>query len=253
MQAEYFGADLHTIELMICALCQQDRILRRSHIIPEFVHAPLYNDRNQMSAITGVGKQGRRIIQQGVREPLLCERCEQLINERYEKPFRTLWFDQSPLPPHVEYDGRNIGIDITGISYSAFKLFHLSILFRASVARDTSFAEVRLGPHEHKLRQMLLDGNPGEPHTYPILAVVVVDRQHAPVDGLITYPRPMRYDGRTVYEVIFGGCAWYYTVSSHRSRDLEAISLKPSGVLHLGAERWENIQGVKEARRALKR
>ena len=42
------------------------------------------------------------------------------------------------------------------VEYEPFKLFHLSVLFRASVSTLPTFADVSLGPHEERLRNLLL-------------------------------------------------------------------------------------------------
>jgi hypothetical protein len=40
---------------------------------------------------------------------------------------------------------------IRGLDYSTFKLFHLSVLWRASVSSGPDFASVRLGVHEERI------------------------------------------------------------------------------------------------------
>jgi hypothetical protein len=82
----------------ICCLCLRDRTLRNSHIIPEFLHDDLYNDKHQMMGIHGGGNRGWQAVQKGIREPLFCEKCEQHFNEYCEKPFRAQWVEASPLP-----------------------------------------------------------------------------------------------------------------------------------------------------------
>jgi hypothetical protein len=48
------------------------------------------------------------------------------------------------------------------------KLFQLSILWRASVAKGDFFSKVKLKPrHEEEIRKMLLNGEPGKEDRYP--------------------------------------------------------------------------------------
>ena len=120
---------------MNCALCERPEPLRNSHIIPELLYSTLYDQGHRMLGINGRGPLGRKILQKGLREPLLCEGCEQFLNDKYEKPFKKYWFDKKPLPNSL----RSEGIRLRGIDYATFKLFHLSILFRCSVASSETF------------------------------------------------------------------------------------------------------------------
>ncbi len=61
--------------------------------------------------------------------------------------------------------------------YATFKLFHLSVLFRASVSSLSTFQEVNLGAlHEERIRQMLLNEDPGKDWEYPILGFAVLNK-----------------------------------------------------------------------------
>lgn len=151
---------------MTCALCEQNRPLRFSHIVPEFVYAPLYDHKHRALGIHGRGRLRREVVQNGVSEPLLCGDCEQFLNDSYEKPFKKYWFDEKPLPKWLGPEG----IRLENIDYTTFKLFHLSVLFRCGVAQHAMFAEVKLGPHESALRDLVRSGDPGRPDQYPIFA-----------------------------------------------------------------------------------
>jgi len=58
---------------------------------------------------------------------------------------------------------------VSGIDYAPFKLFQLSTLWCAAVAKGEFFSRVALGPHGETVRQMLLGGDPGEPWQYGCL------------------------------------------------------------------------------------
>src|ERR1039458_2524178 len=69
---------------MQCALCQQERDLCDSHIIPSFVFAWF-----KESSATGYMRLGREInrrVQDGLKPKLLCEECEKRFNQ-FETPF----------------------------------------------------------------------------------------------------------------------------------------------------------------------
>ena len=116
-----------------CRLCgSQVPSLRNSHIVPEFLYKDLYNDKGHMMAIRPPHAQHRpwRALQKGVSEKLFCESCEQHFNDHFEKPFLRQWLE-TRLPDPWVHD-REIRIQVD--DYPSFKLFHLSVLFRAGIA-----------------------------------------------------------------------------------------------------------------------
>jgi hypothetical protein len=231
-----------------CALCGQSKKLCRSHIIPDFLYGPVRNAERKMSTITGRGRHKRGIIQDGLVEDLLCEHCEHLLNTQYEQPFHIFWFGKGKqLPENIGADG----VTISYIDYARFKLFHLSVLFRCSLSRLPEFAQVQLGPHEQRMRDMLLQGNPGHRGEYPIQGYVLV-RGGVPEWRMIAAPLKYRFDGHKVYEMVYGGCIWHCVVSSHSTPGLVDASLQPSGVMHLLPERWDETNVVRTAARRLR-
>jgi len=87
---------------------------------------------------------------------LLCKECEGIIN-RFETYFSNAWYKQEKCPNKVN----NSAVQVTGLDYTLFRLFHLSILWRASVSKREEFSRVQLGPHEEKIRHMIFAGDPG--------------------------------------------------------------------------------------------
>ena len=189
-----------------CRLCHKVRDLRKAHIIPEFLYRPLYNSKGHAMGINGRGNRGWKPVQKGEREPLFCESCEQYFNEYFEKPFYAQWVAAKPLPnpwPATDY------IHEVTVDYSSFKLFHLSVLFRANVTSLPTFAEVSLGPHEEKLRQLILKRDAAEPHQYPVHGVVVVHPEtHGTVPKVVSRPVRSSHDGHRCYGTIYGGVQW---------------------------------------------
>jgi len=82
-----------------CKLCGATAELRQSHIIPEFVYRPLYDSKHR--AITFPADSPAGYLQKGYRAPLLCDVCEQFLNDNFEKPFKRMFFDKSLLPKIV--------------------------------------------------------------------------------------------------------------------------------------------------------
>jgi hypothetical protein len=234
--------------MQICKLCGQLKELRNSHIIPEFLYSNLYNQKHQMMGINGVGNRGWKPLQKGITEKLFCESCEQLLNDYYEKPFLKQWIMTPQLPdPWNVTDVHWIHID-----YSSFKLFHLSVLFRAGVSSLPTFAAVKLGPHEDKLRKFIISYNPGESWQYPIFAYAVVHHKTNKIIQMITQPQQSKFGGRRCYGIMYGGAEWWVMVASDRNSEYEQISLKSDGSMPFYAVPWNEISVVQQASEALK-
>ena len=80
----------------LCKLCNLEKTLCNSHIIPEFLWEDLYNSKHQALGVHGQGRNGWEVLQKGLREKLFCNDCEQHFNEHFEKPFRSLWIENCP-------------------------------------------------------------------------------------------------------------------------------------------------------------
>jgi hypothetical protein len=62
----------------ICKLCQLEKQLRRSHILPEFMYENLYDEKPRRFHTLNIdlddtSKSSKKIEQKGIREFLLCD------------------------------------------------------------------------------------------------------------------------------------------------------------------------------------
>lgn len=209
---------------MHCALCCEPHQLKNSHIIPEFLYQSLYDEIHRFHVLSVVPDQDNSLMQKGIREPLLCQSCEQKFSvwERYAS---------LALRGGVELTHRREGniICISGLDYAKFRLFQLSILWRASVSSLQFFENVQLGRHEEKLRQLLLAGDPGAATRYGCL-MFGVKFENEVFTQLIMQPGRLKLSGHTAYRFVFGGFMWVFLVSSHEVLPpLAHAVLQPSG------------------------
>jgi len=213
---------------MGCALCGEDTRLVQSHIVPEFLHRAAY-DANHRTLLVKHAAPHTRIVQKGKRERLLCAGCEQLIG-RHEKWFADYWYQLRPVPPRIDGPILELG----GLDYASFKLFMLSIVWRASVSSSPEFRQADLGPHENTIARMLLANDPGESSKYPIFGVLLLEPETKAVwDNVMLLPLKIKIDGRWACRMVFGGAAWTVITSSHRSDTFTAFELKDSGTINL--------------------
>jgi len=175
--------------------------------------------------------------------------CEQLLNDKYEKPFLKQFIEESPLPTQMNPDS----VFTAQYDYATFKLFHFSILFRASVSSLSTFQEVNLGTlHEERIRQMLLNEYEGKDWEYPILGFAVLNKNNVE-KRFISQPIGARHEGHHAYGQIYGGAMWWILISSHSNKLFCRAGLQSSGDIKMLAEPWEEIGVVQDASIALKR
>lgn len=205
-----------------CALCLEDAPLRNSHIIPEFIYKSMYDEKNRFHVLSVIPEEKNRLEQKGLREKLLCDNCEQRIS-RYEG------YANKVLKGGVALDFQGNGnlIEVSGLDYNLFKLFELSILWRAGVSTLRFFENVKLGVHEEVIRRMLIAENPGEVRDYGCLMFGLKDK--TVVSDLMVQPVRIRLEGINSYRFVFGGFHWQYIVSNHSSTKYSRAFLQPSG------------------------
>jgi hypothetical protein len=152
-----------------------------------------------------------RIVQDGAKEYLLCEGCEQYLNENFEKAFDGLWMKSGRLtaglkrqPPRVE-----------DLPYKEFKLFHLSVLWRMGVAQTNGFEHFVIGAHADVLKAMIRDGDPGEPEVYPFGATALLDSRRAVVFDLVGAAERRKLGNLELATATFGGCSWAYMLTTN--------------------------------------
>lgn len=193
---------------MKCALCKEERELKNSHVIPEFIYRPLYDHVHRFHILSSEGT-SHRYGQKGLREKLLCEVCE-LRFSRHEK------YASEVFTGKIKVDSERNGnlVRISGINYESFKLFGLSVLWRAGVSSLRMFSHVKLGAHEESIRVQLLSDNPGPSHKYGFILAPLVSMERSQKD-LILQPTRSRLGGHLCYRFVFGGLIWAFVVSKH--------------------------------------
>ncbi len=195
---------------MKCRLCLKDKKLLKSHIIPEFFYKPVYDDLHRLNLVSAETPNRIKYEQKGYREKLLCNDCEGLLST-FEDYVRRVFYGGV----EVETKMLKNGILIRNIDYKKFKLFQLSLLWRASVSRQGFFSEVNLGTKEETIRKMLNAQNPGEPHQFGCIMAILLWEENKPLDGIILPPLRLHIEGHICFRFIVGGYTWLFVVSRH--------------------------------------
>lgn len=194
----------------ICALCKKHAELRQSHIIPEFLYKSMYDDKHRFHVLSSVPDLQDSMAQKGLRERLLCGACEALLS-KLERYARGVLSGGEPLG----WSKEGSAVHVSGIDYPRFKLFQLSILWRAGVSSLPMFNRVDLGPHEPILRAMLIAGDAGDETTYPCVTFGLVDDTGERMD-MIVQPEKVRVEAHRAYRFIIGGLMWVFFVTAQR-------------------------------------
>lgn len=231
---------------MRCKLCHLDKTLCRSHVIPESAYGYLYDDKHRFLEVSNFQKKVPK-QQKGLRERLLCKSCEQHLN-KYESYFADIWFQKKLIPDYIP---ENIST-ISGLNYSKFKLFHMSILWRAGISTREEFSSVKLGVHEDLLRQLILDDDPGNPNQYSIFGYILVfPTSYKVIKPLVLPPTEVELDNIPGFHVVFGGVVWHYFLSADLDLNQFPFVMKEDGVLHLlrgEADQYEPIMELMRKR-----
>lgn len=224
-----------------CKLCGEPSRLQTSHIVPEFLFRPLYDERHRFHVIDKqVGLRMWR-MQQGIKERMLCKGCEERLS-KYEHYTAVLLTGNSP----IRAQSSNTHVLISGIDYRLFKLCLLSILWRASVTKQEFFKLVSLGRHEEKVRSMIIEERPGAAAEYGCI-VVFSSLDGESLSDTMFNPEPMRWAGRRLYKFFFASAVWiFYCDSRPAPAHLSRLFLQENGTLR------GPILDLRDARSSLK-
>jgi hypothetical protein len=185
---------------------------------------------------------------------LLCENCDNKVIGQYENyASRAMYGGVLPaeeMPKCTNYKNQE-NVSFThcqNLNYTKFKLFLLSILWRASISRNDFFKFISLGPHEETIRKMILEGEPGLQSDYPIFCMTYLNDEKMPKD-LVAHPQRKRTrDGHIVYTFIIGGMIYMYYVNSKSHilpQYIVSETLRPTNelnILHVPkGEGWKMI------------
>ncbi len=229
----------HDLEVeQICRLCLKSAELRKSHVLPEFLYQPLYDQKHRFTSITLDGSEfpRTRLEQKGYREKLLCQACETQIS-KYEDYAARNYFSE---PTRVcltlpELRGRSYGFQYSNLNYDQLKLFQLSILWRVSIASIPAFSHISLGAaHDERIRDFLARGIAPDPNAYPCF---ITEDQNIPRGSLWGSPltHGIEEDGAQIVTIFVDNQFWQFQI---------AECVHPTGQMESIAKTWLAVDGI---------
>jgi hypothetical protein len=233
-----------------CKLCGQARELVNSHIIPKFCHATMYPPKpglHRFHYMHDVDAGEVKWEQDGFKEYLLCKQCDNEKLGAWEEHATRLFKTQLPQPA----PGQAQPILFHDPDYSRLKLFFLSVLWRAGVSTHEFYEHVRLGPHEEKIRKMLLQSIPGDPRDYGCAVSLLLDRGQ-PLRSVLVQPTPcgVQDPEHDRYIFVFGGFLLLYFISTQGlTPKLQQSMLKTDGSLTIEQIEHDDFPVLRDLRK----
>ena len=200
--------------MAFCKLCNKENKLVDSHIFPEFMYTPMYDENHQFKILTTESSDITKESRKGIYEKLFCKKCDNEIIGKYEDHAAKVMIGDGK--KEIEIKKTKIGLLIRGIDYTLFKLFQISLLWRASISSRPEIKRISLGPHAEKMRKMLFTEDPGEVYEYGVV-IYLFPQSSKNMKDLIVSPElsEKRVDGNRIYRAIFNGLFWTYFISNH--------------------------------------
>jgi len=207
-----------------CKLCLQQKDLRLSHIIPNFMYKGMKDNQGDIIHFTikGGGKSTKEAT-----EYLLCSDCENtVLNNKYEdisaKLLKGSFCERQTPKLNSVYTYNNIIIREFRIeTYKVFKNFVLSILWRCSVYSGEKINNISLGElHEEELRKIVHNNEDTEDDKYPVTVWNITNlylSSKISLKDIIVSPFKIKIDNTTHYYMFINGLIYDVTVSSHGS------------------------------------
>lgn len=238
---------------MKCKLCLEEKeLIKESHLIPDFMYKFIKDVDNHMMSISGNQIEKAKKVYTGEFESnILCKNCDNAIIGSYESYASKIINYQTKIEgisatKFVDENSNLKHAEIKGLDYSKFKLFLLSLLWRASISSRDFFKNVKLdSKEEESLRQMLLNGDPGEPDDYP--CIVCLPNQSLLLNKFVQSPIVITKENKKIgYSFLIGGTYYYfYIIKNALPFPIEKFAINKKGeftILFLSREKTKTIE-----------
>jgi len=138
---------------MKCRLCDQTKNLIDAHVIPAWAYRFLYPETDPLkeNPLILIGKTHTKRRPIGAYDSgILCKECDNFLGD-YDNYGKYTLFEKEL----ERYNDSDTAYVIRDIDTEKFKLFLLSVLWRASISGREEFERVTLGPYEERIKEVL--------------------------------------------------------------------------------------------------
>lgn len=202
--------------IMKCNLCLEEKpLIKKSHIIPDFLYDGIYDEKHFLHIWDVVKMEPAGKAPTGIYDRhILCEKCDNELIGKLETYARKVFFGgekNEKLKPLFEAKAPD-RLTIENIDYSKFKLFLLSILWRAHISSNTFFKNIELGPYAEQIREMLANNDPGEEDQLET-CIIFYNEKTLPSQSVAT-PRKIKGKGNTCYHFLINHMSIWFNMSN---------------------------------------
>ncbi|QNN44484.1 hypothetical protein [Pedobacter roseus] len=217
----------------ICKLCLEEKpLIGKSHIYPQFLYQGVFDETNR-TVLQYLKNDGHQFFQTGFYDKyILCECCDNVILGSLER-YAALVFYNPHTTNSVSITETRERKDLTvmnvqNIDYKKFKLFVLSLLWRAHISTNGFFKEVDVSQIEPQLRSMLFNNELANDKDFQ-LSITRIDRPNGAAIDIIPNPKVNFKQKLKVAIFIIGGLV--YAIELERDSGFSFFpdfSLKPT-------------------------
>jgi hypothetical protein len=199
------------------------------------MYGELFDEKHRLIKFTTLTPGSDSVAQSGEYEDdILCEDCDNRIIGSLENYASKVLYAGQISVKQTNYklqDGLEFA-QVDGLDYKKFKLFLLSLLWRASISNKAFFQNVSLGPYEEKIRQMIINNDAGSEEIFP--CVLLSYRKTSLPEKIIMAPKKIRLNNKIGYYFMIAGIVYIFIVSEKEQTDwiLEA-AIKNNGGMKL--------------------
>ncbi|NQY08360.1 MAG: hypothetical protein HRT71_02465 [Flavobacteriales bacterium] len=212
---------------------------KKSHIIPDFMYKGMFNSKHEMTHINMNSLHKPKTLYNGAYDKeILCRHCDGTIIgtlESYAQP--VLFGGKLPKSSNIT---RNTFIsdeglkheEIKGLDYTKFKLFVISILWRAHHSKHLMFEQVNLGAiHSENMRKMILTNNAGNEKKYSVVILKMAPNSDLPLKSMQTVTQ-LKSESNYSYIMYINGLFYTINISDHNKQNhFNAVNIRENGDL----------------------
>jgi len=212
---------------MKCSLCNKEKkLIRTSHIIPDFMYKGIYDEKHKLlPGQTKTIKNEKLISSAPYDQQILCQVCDNELIGQYETyASKALYGEKLNVieQPIIERVKSNDGLEslkVSNISYTKFKLFILTILWRSSISKHSFFKEVNLGKYSEDFRNMIINGDASDDTKYQSGMIIVEERKDI-LTKVVFEPRQIKKTNGSFYLYFINGVYYYINVSNKKPPEI---------------------------------
>lgn len=248
-----------------CKLCEVEKEIKRSHIIPEFMYQNVYDISPKRFYIIKSDTKDRnkwrmRLGQKGIREKMLCGDCEVLLSKYenyasekiYSKEHGLMSYVKDSIPVKIQ---QNFVYEYEGFSYPKFRIFLLSLLWRVIISESYFTPEINESLVE-KLRKAILNQDPLEFDDFGCSIQVMNHKSGEIAGGFIINPFVTNSNTGIGLNILIDGFLYRFDLSSETIETEKGFLLKKDGKIKMTSKILSHDKiiytGIKSAYRFLK-